>query len=152
MADDLLRWYNKPNPVGTGTVLTPATSTNIVSTDIGGGSTLGSILSQLSDLKKQQQAQMEEKPTFAGDFANIAQGVGSLASAWLGFKNLGLAKDSYNLSKKLAETNLANQANLTNQQLENRYAVMSNLDPTRTQAKYGSLGDYMTPRAVKGTL
>lgn len=145
-------WYNQPEDTGTGTVLAPATSTNNVSTDIGGGDVLGNILSQLADIKKQQQAQMEQQPTFTGDLANIAKGVGSLASAWLGFKNLGLARDSYNLSKNLAKTNLANQANLTNQQLENRYAVMSNLDPTRTQAKYGSLGDYMTPRAVKGTL
>lgn len=92
-----------------------------------------------------------QQPTGFENFSNVAQGVGSLANAWLGFRNLGLAKDSFNFNKALAETNLANQASTVNRQLETGFNQAQQFygadDP-----RYASLDTYLAKNAVSGKL
>ena len=91
------------------------------------------------------------QPSSFSTFNNIAGGVGSLADAWLGFQNLGLARDSFQFNKNLAQTNLANQATLANQSL----AAGFNQAQAQNEAgrmQYSSLDEYMKKNAVKGTI
>lgn len=163
MANDLSSWSNPTPPIGTGTVLQQQPSANSLfnwynPNNFTGGTnvavqpqlTTDDILARIEDLRNEINTAKE--PSLTSDFSNFAQGVGSLAKAWLGFKSLGLSKDQYNFNKKLAQTNLANQANLTNQQLEGRYRTRHNIDPEGTTSAYGSLADYMKANAVKGSL
>ena len=61
---------------------------------------------------------------FAGQGgANIAaglKGVGSIANALAAFRQLGLARDAFQANRALTNRNLANQARITNAQIEDR--------------------------------
>ena len=84
---------------------------------------------------------------------NVLGGVGSLAQAYMANKALGLAKDQFAFEKGLAQTNLANQADLTNEQRMNRgevgLALAGNtMDATQKQAYL----DNITAGNVKRTI
>lgn len=74
----------------------------------------------------------------------ISQGIG----AYTGLRQLSLAKDSFNFNKDVTETNLANQAKLTNSQLEDRQRARIASNPNA----YQSLSEYMDKNAVSGRL
>lgn len=50
------------------------------------------------------------------------QGIGGLASAYMGYKQYGLAKDAFKFNKGLANRNLATQGQLLNQEMYDRKA------------------------------
>ena len=84
---------------------------------------------------------------------NVFGGIGSLAQAYMANKALGLAKDQIAFEKGLAQTNLANQADLTNEQRMNRgevgLALAGNtMDATQKQAYL----DNITAGNVKRTI
>jgi len=54
-----------------------------------------------------------------GDALDVAQGLGSLASAYTGYKTLGLAEDQFDFEKGLANRNIGTQGQLINQQIQN---------------------------------
>lgn len=56
----------------------------------------------------------------AGLLGQATNGIGALLGAYNGLQQLGLAKDALKSQQAMAETNLANQAALTNNQLEDR--------------------------------
>ena len=58
-------------------------------------------------------------PTWQG-VGSTLQGLGGLASAYMGYKQYGLAKDAFNFNKGLANRNLTTQAELINQDIYNR--------------------------------
>lgn len=97
-----------------------------------------------------QPNQSMQAPSGVSNFANIAQGVGAIADAWLGFQNLGLARDSFNFNRDLAQTNLANQAATINRQLEDQFLGRQNL--SGNTGRYESLEDYMRQNAVSGRI
>ncbi len=92
----------------------------------------------------------EDKPFSFSDWGSknkdlIAGGVGianSLANAYFGWKNLGLAKDQFNFQKDSWNKNFANQVTTTNNQLEEqarkRYSnsPTSNITPEEYMAKH----------------
>ena len=92
----------------------------------------------------------EDKPFSLSDWGSknkdlIAGGVGianSLANAYFGWKNLGLAKDQFNFQKESWNKNFANQVITTNNQLEEqarkRYSnsPTSNMTPEEYMAKH----------------
>ena len=55
-------------------------------------------------------------PTWRG-IGSTLQGIGGLASSYLGYKQYGLAKDAFKFNKSLANRNLATQGQLINQQM-----------------------------------
>lgn len=66
---------------------------------------------------------------------NAVMGLGQL---WNGFQAQKLARDSFNFNKQLATTNLANQANAYNTQLEAKArgaAVYRNQDPNSAEVQ-----------------
>lgn len=93
------------------------------------------------------------KDGYLGTAGNVLGGVGSLAQAYMANKALGLAKDQFAFEKGLAQTNLANQADLTNEQRMNRgevgLALAGNtMDATQKQAYL----DNITAGNVKRTI
>lgn len=75
-------------------------------------------------------------------FSNVLGGISGLANAFTGFKQLGLAKDQFSWQKDVFNTNLLNQANLINQQLERKaiadaYWSNSAPDPSTVMSQYG---------------
>ena len=63
------------------------------------------------------------KDGYLSTAGNVFGGLGSLAQAYMANKALGLAEDQFAFEKGLAQTNLANQADLTNEQRMNRGQV-----------------------------
>jgi hypothetical protein len=60
-------------------------------------------------------------PTWQG-VGSTLQGLGGLASAYMAYKQYGLAKDAFNFNKGLANRNLATQGQLLNQEMYDRKA------------------------------
>lgn len=58
-------------------------------------------------------------------FSAGIQGLSQLGNVYLGIKQLGLAKDSFNLNKRAFETNLANSRSAYNTQIRDRIAGRS---------------------------
>lgn len=58
-------------------------------------------------------------------FSAGIQGLSQLGNIYLGIKQLGLAKDSFNLNKRAFETNLANSTSAYNTQIRDRIAGRS---------------------------
>lgn len=58
-------------------------------------------------------------------FSAGIQGLSQLGNVYLGIKQLGLAKDSFNLQKRAFETNLANSTSAYNTQIRDRIAGRS---------------------------
>lgn len=78
-------------------------------------------------------------------WGGMALGVGQgLANAYMGMKQYGLAKDTFNQNKLQFEKNLANQTKLTNSQLEDRQAARVASNP----GGYQSVSDYMKKYGV----
>lgn len=74
----------------------------------------------------------------------ISKGIG----AYTGLRQLSLAKDSFNFNKGLAQTNLSNQAQTVNTQLEDRQRARIASNPNA----YQSLSEYMSKNAVSGRI
>lgn len=73
------------------------------------------------------------------------QGLGGLAQSWLGFKQLGLAKDQFNFQKDAFTQNYNMQAQTMNRQLEDRQRARLSANPNG----YQSVGEYMSKNEVK---
>jgi len=93
---------------------------------------------------------------YKGILAGI-QGFGALANAYLGYKALELGRDKFDFSKSSFNRNLANQASLTNTQLEaqqrSRLAGQGIYDRTTAsgrEALQADLDAYLEPRRVSG--
>ena len=85
-------------------------------------------------------------PTGYESFGNVAQGVSSLANAWIGFKQLGLAKDSYEHNKATTGLNIENQARLTNARLAADYEAARR---SGGGSRYDSLDSYLGAAGAK---
>lgn len=72
-------------------------------------------------------------------------GAGALATAYLGMKQYGLAKDTLAENKKQFELNFGAQRNLTNASLEDRQRARVASNP----GAYESVGDYMQKNGVR---
>lgn len=70
---------------------------------------------------------------------------GSLANAWLGMKQYGLAKDNFKESKRQFNLNYGAQKTLTNSRLRDRQRARVASNP----GAYVSVGDYMKQNEVK---
>lgn len=86
------------------------------------------------------------QPNSFEGFGNIAQGVGSLANTWLGFKNLGLSKDAYEQNKAVTGLNIENQARLTNARLAADYEAARR---SGGGSRYDSLDSYLGAAGAK---
>ena len=95
----------------------------------------------------------EDKPFSLSDWGSknkdlIAGGVGianSLANAYFGWKNLGLAKDQFKFQQESWNKNFANQVTTTNNQLEEQARKRYNASPTTNI----SPEEYMAKHGVK---
>lgn len=70
------------------------------------------------------------------------QGLGSLASLWMGNKSLGMAKDQFNFTKDMTNTNLNNQLQTYNTSLEDRLRTRGQFnqdDPTKAKEEFERL-------------
>lgn len=67
-------------------------------------------------------------------FSAGIQGLSQLGNIYLGIKQLGLAKDSFNLQKRAFETNLANSTSSYNTQIRDRIAGRSYATEEERQA------------------
>ena len=80
------------------------------------------------------------------DLINGGVGIAnSLANAYFGWKNLGLAKDQFNFQKESWNKNFANQVSTTNTQLEEQARKRYNASPTTNI----SPEEYMAKHGVK---
>ena len=82
-------------------------------------------------------------------FSDIMSGFNALTGgiqAYTGIKQLGLAEDSFKFNKGVTETNLANQAQSVNTQLEDRQRSRIANNP----GAYQSLSTYMDSNRVSG--
>ena len=95
-----------------------------------------------SVMQQQQNPLQQQNVSGWNTFSNVLGGISGLANAFTGFKQFGLAKDQFNWQKDAFNTNLLNQANLVNQQLERKatadaYWSSSAPDPSEVMQKYG---------------
>lgn len=65
----------------------------------------------------------------AGVIPAAITGANALAQGWLGFQQLGLAKDNLAFQKDAFNKNYGNQRQLTNQQLVERQQYKANVNP-----------------------
>lgn len=75
-----------------------------------------------------------------------AQAITGLAGAYTGLKQLGLAEDSFDFQKQAFNTNLENQARLTNEQLRREQAGRNARNPNEVV----DLDAYMKQYGVQG--
>lgn len=84
---------------------------------------------------------------------NVGTGIGALSNLfniYSGFKGLNLAEDQFDFNRNLAETNLQNQSNLTNERLatrQNTRALSRGLSPEQAQAE---VAQFMQKYGVSG--
>lgn len=82
----------------------------------------------------------------------ILQGAGSLWSAWNGFQQNKQAEKQFAFEKQAYNTNLANQAQTINTQLEDRQrARIGGTGDGNASGNYESLNTYMANNKVDGT-
>lgn len=74
--------------------------------------------------------------------------LGSIMEGWGGIQQMNLAKRQQAFNENMARTNLANQANLTNERLLTRQQNRYRTDPTNAM----NPDEFMKKWAVKGTL
>lgn len=79
-----------------------------------------------------------------GSVGTIAQGIGALGSAYLGFKNYGLAKDQLNFSKTAFNANLNNSIRAYNNSLEDRIRGRS----SDHAGKEGEVASYLASHSM----
>lgn len=87
-----------------------------------------------------------------GALSSGANALGNLFNIYAGIKGLNQARDSFNFNRDLARTNLANQANLTNEQLSTRQGSRlrsQGLSPEEVQA---GVAEFMQKYGVKGSI
>lgn len=82
---------------------------------------------------------------WGGTVAPTLQGIGGLAQSWLGFQQLGLAKDQFNFQKDAFTKNYDQQAQSMNTQMSDRQSSRVGYNPNA----YQSVGDYMAQNEVK---
>jgi hypothetical protein len=68
-----------------------------------------------------------------GNFAMGAEGITGLAGAYSAYKQLGLLEDQLNLQKNMANRNIANQATVTNEQLDARADMAAQISGKGTE-------------------
>lgn len=86
---------------------------------------------------------------------NIGTGVDALSglfNIYSGVRGLNQAKDSFNFNKNLASTNLANQANLINEQLSTRQATRLKSQGLSEADVAKGVSDFMAKYGVSGTI
>jgi len=83
------------------------------------------------------------------DTGTALQGVSSLGQTILGFKQYGQAKKQAAFQKAMAQTNLANQARLTNAELADRQRMRTS---GSSGDQYQSVADYMSQYGVSGSV
>lgn len=87
-----------------------------------------------------------------GALSSGANALGNLFNIYAGIKGLNQARDSFNFNRDLATTNLANQANLTNERLATRQGSRlrsQGLSPEEVQA---GVAEFMQKYGVKGSI
>lgn len=88
-----------------------------------------------------------------GSVGGALQGLGALANAYTGYKNYQLAKDQFGFEKALAQTNLANQADLINEQRSKASDVgLALAGSSMSDADKQAARDKITAANVKGTI
>lgn len=88
-----------------------------------------------------------------GNVGGALQGLGALANAYTGYKNYQLAKDQFGFEKTLAQTNLANQADLINEQRGKAADVgLALAGSSMSDADKQAARDKITAANVKGTI
>jgi len=93
---------------------------------------------------------LESMGGFQG-IGSILGGLGGLAQAYIGSQQLGLAEDSLDFQKGAFNKNMANQAQMVNSSLKNRYENISNMAGAgRTSRNYGTIDKYVADRGVDG--
>ena len=81
------------------------------------------------------------------------QALSGLASAYTGYKGLGLAEDQFEFQKDLANTNLANQASLVNENRLNSANVgLSLAGTTMNDTQKQAARDRITANNVSGSI
>ena len=84
---------------------------------------------------------------------DISTGIGAasnLFNIYNGFKGLGLAEDSFNFNKGVTNTNLANQAKLTNEMLATRQATRLRSQGITGAENDAAVADFMSKYGVSG--
>lgn len=88
-----------------------------------------------------------------GSVGGALQGLGALANAYTGYKNYQFAKDQFGFEKALAQTNLANQADLINEQRSKASDVgLALAGSSMSDADKQAARDKITAANVKGTI
>lgn len=93
-------------------------------------------------MQQQQNPLQQQNVSGWNTFSNVLGGISGLANAFTGFKQLGLAKKQFNWQKDAFNTNLLNQANLINRELERKatadaYWSDSAPNPSTVMSQYG---------------
>ena len=84
---------------------------------------------------------------------NVLGGIGALTQAYMAGKALDLQEDQFNFEKGLAQTNLANQADLINEQRRNRGEVgLAMAGSTMDDAQRQAYLDNITAGNIKRTI
>ena len=125
--------FSNVNIDGTGGLLSPAVTT----ADVNAASYTGykPIAPTATDINTNTGTSMFEGVDMAG-LGGLAQGVGALGSAYVGYKGLGLAEDQFGFEKALANRNLENQGITINNAYRNANEVgLALAGDTMTQAQ-----------------
>lgn len=80
------------------------------------------------------------------------QSAAGLFGAYNGYKQLGLAQDAFNFEKDMAQTNLANSANLTNEALAHRQRMRLSNRGIRGEDADTQIAAYTDKYGASGTL
>lgn len=93
---------------------------------------------------------------FTADNLNaLGTGVGTLSdlfNIYSGIRGLNQAEDQFNFNRDLSLTNLANQANLTNEQLATRQATRLRSQGITGEANAQAVADFMAKYGVSGNI
>ena len=86
---------------------------------------------------------------FFGNAANGLAGLGGLLQAYNGYKQLQLGRDAFDFGKRTYNQDTANQARLTNAELEGRHrALIGSTGNNNADGMYESLDSYMAKNRV----
>jgi len=92
-------------------------------------------------------------PSYASLGMQGLQTLSNLGSAYTAYKNLGLAEDEFDFNKGLAETNLANQASLINEDRLNSANVgLSLAGSTLSDSQKDAVRNKIKSNNVSGTI
>jgi hypothetical protein len=85
-----------------------------------------------------------------GTASNLLGGATNLFNLYAGMKGLGLAEDDFNMRKDMAETNLSNNANVTNERLGTRQASRLRSQGVTGEANDKAVSEFMAKFGVSG--